>query len=199
MPKRLRGRIRKLPRWDELAPAALLLASVSAGCLAGGFLAADAGDGGDALADYLRSYLSLLARGGATLPSFPSALWEMLRWPLLIFALGFTAFAAAAVPAAFFARGLLLGYAVSAFALAFGRSGLLAALCVFALPLFCVLPALFALALAPQRWRVRPDGGGAARYAKCVPWLAWLLAAALAQWAVMPLLVRKACLFLNLE
>ena len=207
MPKRISaGRIVR-PRWDELAPLAVLTACFAAGALTGALLCAGSGEGGGALGGYLRGYISALTAGTSALPSFWAAAWELCRWPLLVFLLGFTAFAAAAVPAAFFVRGLLLGYAVGAFGQVFGRGGLLAALCVFGMTVLFSLPALFAAGSGAFSCAVRGrsshgEGGDvpvSRRLVRAAAWLPALLSAAVVQWAVMPGVVRDVCTFLNLN
>ena len=205
MPKRLSARALARPGWDELAPLAVLTACFAAGALTGTLLCAGAGAGGGALGDYLRGYITALAAGTLRLPSFWAAAWELCRWPLLVFLLGFTAFALVAIPAAFFVRGLLLGYAVGAFGQVFGRGGLLAVLCVFGMTVLFSLPALFAAGSGAFfcTVRARPSRGEGGvpvsrRFARAAAWLPALLAAAVVQWAVMPGVVRDVCSFLNL-
>jgi len=121
----------------------LLLCFLGAG-LAGCVAVKLAGeDGAQTLDAYLQGYIELLREGGAAQASLLSVAWELCRWPLLVLLLGFTALGAAAIPAAFCARGFLLAYSIAAFVRVFGARGLPCALAVFGMTALASLPALF--------------------------------------------------------
>lgn len=119
-----------------------------AGCLAVSGIGAD---GASSLGSYLSCYLSLVTAGEAAAPSVWSAGWELCRWPLLAFLLGFTALGAAALPAVFCVRGFLLGYAAAAFVRVFGNLGLLLAFVVFGMTALASVPVLFCVGCASFR------------------------------------------------
>ncbi len=118
------------------------------GCLA---VAGTGADGVSSLSSYLSGYLSLVTAGDAAAPSVWSAGWELCRWPLLAFLLGFTALGAAALPAVFCIRGFLLGYAAAAFVRVFGSRGLLLAFAVFGMAALVSVPVLFCVGCASFR------------------------------------------------
>lgn len=129
----------------ETAALALLGAFFLAGSIAGCVLAGLVQTGGqDELAAYLRSYLTLLEDDAAR-PGLAALSWEVLRFPLLAFLLGFTALGIIGLPVLFAARGFLLSFAVSAFYRLFGFSGALPAFFLFGLSALIWLPVLFHL------------------------------------------------------
>lgn len=117
-------------------------AGVIGGCCFAGALGADAGT---RLMDCFGGYFDTLKLESIALPSLPATVWELVRWPLLSFLLGFTALGVVGLPIAFCIRGFLLSYSVSVFVRLYGNAGLPAALAVFGVSAFLALPALFAL------------------------------------------------------
>lgn len=113
-----------------------------AGCFFAGVLDADVQRH---LSAYLNDYFAVLRDGEMVLPSLFSTIWELCRWPALVFVLGFTALGAAGVPAVFLIRGFLLSYSVAVLVRLFGTAGLAAAAAVFGISTAFVLPALFVL------------------------------------------------------
>lgn len=97
------------------------------------------------LLDYFSDYFAVL--NGNTTAGFSSlsAVWEILRWPLLTFFLGFTALGVIGLPAVFCVRGFLLSYAVAVLVRLYGTGGMAVSLAVFGVSGFLVLPALFIL------------------------------------------------------
>lgn len=117
-----------------------------AGALAGCFFAGLLGlDAQTQLSAYLNGYFTVLRGGEVILPSLFSTVWELCRWPALVFLLGLTALGAVGIPVVFGVRGFLFSYSVSVFVRLFGGSGLLAALAIFGVSGFFTLPALFLL------------------------------------------------------
>lgn len=113
-----------------------------AGCFFAGVLG---GETQRHLSAYLGDYFAVLRDGEPVAPSLFSAAWELCRWPLLVFVLGFTALGAVGVPVVFLVRGFLLSYSVAVFVRLFGVAGLAAAAAVFGVCAVFVLPALFVL------------------------------------------------------
>lgn len=112
------------------------------GCIFAGRLGADTQT---RLLDYFSSYFAVLEGDEALgIPSL-SAVWEIIRWPLLTFFLGFTALGVLGLPIMFCIRGFLLSYAVAILVRLYGISGLAVSLAVFGVSGFLVLPALFTL------------------------------------------------------
>ena len=112
------------------------------GCVFAGRLGADTQT---RLLDYLGSYFAVLDGDEAIGLSSFSAVWEIVRWPLLAFVLGFTALGVVGLPVVFSVRGFLLSYAVAVLVRLYGVTGLMVSLAVFGVSGFLVLPALFTL------------------------------------------------------
>lgn len=125
-----------------LCLAACFAAGAVGGCFFAGALDADAAT---SLFDYFGVYFASIENGQALHLSLLSAVWEVVRWPLLAFVLGFTALGVVGLPVAFCVRGFLLSYAVSVLVRLYGAIGLVAALAVFGFSGFFILPALFTL------------------------------------------------------
>ena len=83
----------------------------AAGCVMAGLVG---GEGQGALAEYIRGYLDLAAEGGMQPPFWP-LVWELIRFPLLVFLLGFTALGVVGMPVLFAVRGFLLCFAAASF------------------------------------------------------------------------------------
>lgn len=173
----------------------LFLAGSVFGCVAAGRIADPAG----ALLTYVRGYLELLAQDGLT-PRFWSVLWEMVRFPLAAFLLGFTALGIVGLPALFAVRGFLLSYAICVFYRLLGPAGLVSGFVLFGLSALVWMPVLFQLgvqgvlgsygllrrAMGDGRYPLRYDGGYLTRCGMC--------AAALGLCAVMECLAVPALL-----
>lgn len=86
--------------------------------------------------------LALDARGEAV--SFWEVLWDVGRWPLLVWVLGSTALGRWMIPLTFAARGFFLSYAVAGLSVA-AQGGALLAFCLFGLSAMVSLPVLFFL------------------------------------------------------
>lgn len=181
----------------RMLPSALLGGCFALALLVGCVLALQTdGESVQALDRYLRHYLSEAHENGGLSPSLWTVIWELCRWPLCVFLLGFTSLGAVAIPALFCVRGFLLSYAISSFLHIFGRDGMGAALAVFGISAFLVVPVLFLMAswsfpsavhLATSVWREQP---------RCLPLrggfhtlgcaILLLFAGILLQWSVMP-------------
>lgn len=152
-----------------------------------------------ALDDYLHIYLQETHQNGEVAPTLWAVIWELCRWPVFVFFLGFTSLGAIAIPVVFCIRGFLLSYAVSSFLHIFGRAGTGTALILFGISTLVIVPVLFLLAswafpsalhLANGVWkdssRYFPLRGGLRSLGFGV---ILLVAAVILQWSVMPRLL----------
>lgn len=150
MVKRRRVRDRARTGLGAAAPA-VNTAAFAAGALGGfllcwwlldrGFLAAE---------QILRGYaLAVDARVDAV--SFWETLWDVGRWPLLVWLLGATSLGRRMVPVVFAARGFFLSFAVAGLSVA-SQGGVLLAFCLFGLGALISLPVLFLL--GSQSWEM---------------------------------------------
>lgn len=98
----------------------------------------------------LKGYpLALDARVGTV--SFWESLWDVGRWPLLVWLLGSTALGRWMVPMVFAVRGFFLSYAVAGLSMA-AQGGVLLAFCLFGLGALISLPLFFLL--GSQSWEM---------------------------------------------
>lgn len=98
----------------------------------------------------LKGYpLALDARVGTV--SFWESLWDVGRWPLLVWMLGSTALGRWMVPMVFAVRGFFLSYAVAGLSMA-AQGGVLLAFCLFGLGALISLPLFFLL--GSQSWEM---------------------------------------------
>lgn len=140
--------------WDVPSGLSAALAVTSlcfflGGCL-GCLLAVRVGGGGnDLLAEYLTSFLQSVQAQPAS-PPLLLLVWETVRWPLLVFGLGFTMLGLLAIPLVFSVRGFLLAFSIASFVKMFGAAGALLAFVVFGVSGCIALPALFVLGV--QSW-----------------------------------------------
>lgn len=93
----------------------------------------------------LSEYLGRFFEQAAAQPPLYQVLWDVFRWPLLAFLLGFTSLGALCIPAAFLVRGFLMAFAVSSFARLYAGQGLLMACAVFGVSGCLVIPVFFVL------------------------------------------------------
>ena len=139
-------KILDLPSSGSSAVLLILSAAFLLGGLAGCLLANQVGGGGsDALGDYLEGYLSAAYSGGAAKPEVLSLLWETVRWPLFVLALGLTPLGLFGTPILFLVRGFLLSFAISSFYHVLGAVGLGLAFVVFGITGLIGIPVLFIL------------------------------------------------------
>lgn len=175
----------------------LFLIGSVAGCVCAGLI----NDPGGALLDYVRGYLEFLAQD-VLRGRFVPVLWEISRFPLAAFLLGFTALGVVGLPVLFAVRGFLLCYAVSAFYRLLGPEGLLPAFVLFGLSAVVWLPVLFQLgvqgllgsygllrrAIGDARYPLRYGGGYLACCGICV---AALCLCAGMEYLAVPALLQK--------
>lgn len=144
----------------------------AAGIVAGTLLSAGFVEGGGA-AEYMSGYLPALAEI-ASAGMFRYFL-ILLRYPLLVFLLGFSALGTVGVPVVSFARGFSLAFALSALTRLYASSGALMACLLFgavsalAVPVFLFLAsgAFLSSMRLGRAWfsaPVPPEPGGAAAY-----------------------------------
>ncbi|MCL2003369.1 MAG: stage II sporulation protein M [Oscillospiraceae bacterium] len=119
--------------------AVAFLAGITGGCLLS-VLGGETADGA------VTEYLSPLTHGVLPQPSVSRVILNALLYPTLCFALGFAIPGVALIPAAVFARGFFLSYAVASFARVFGATdGTLFSLSLLGFPLLLSLPCLLLL------------------------------------------------------
>ena len=120
------------------------------------------GLGGDALRSYLEGFLTAAGAGGVAPPDLAAMVWELLRWPLFAFLLGFTALGVVGIPLLFAVRGFLLSFSITCFVRLFGGPGSLLAFLVFGISGCIAVPALFVLGvqsfMEASRLAGRPAG-----------------------------------------
>lgn len=138
--------LHRLAALGQLSVPLCLALCFGGGVAAGCFFAELLGEGVQTgLSAYLNHCFTGFRNGEIVLPSLFSTVWELCRWPLLVFLLSFTALGVLGIPIIFWARGFLMSYAVSVFVRLFGGVGFLAALVLFGLSGVFVLPSLFIL------------------------------------------------------
>ncbi len=132
------------------AVAALVILSVSfflggvSGCLLAGRVS---GENSPVLSGYLHDYLTAMLAGLTPHPEWISTLWETVRWPLLVLALGLTPLGLLGIPAVFFVRGFLLSFTVASFFCALGTFGLTFSFFLFGVVGLICIPVLFILGI----------------------------------------------------
>lgn len=133
------------------AAAAINTAAFAAGALGGFLLCWRLLDGGYLAAErMLRGFAPALdARVGSV--SFWETLWDVGRWPLLVWLLGATSLGRWMVPLTFAARGFFLSFAVAGLSVA-SQGGVMLAFCLFGLGALISLPVLFLL--GRQSWEM---------------------------------------------
>lgn len=140
--------------------------------------------------------LALDARGEAV--SFWQVLWDVGRWPLLVWVLGSTALGRWMIPLTFVARGFFLSYAVAGLSVA-TQGGALLAFCLFGLGAMISLPVLFFLGSQCYEMAGRVQGRLFATFSDYSKeyWLGSLLAlvgvtvCALAEYWWLPVILRR--------
>lgn len=192
-------RIGLASEWDGLTQLAVLGVCFAAGTLCGFLFSALAADGGE-LSDYLGRYFQLAAQGGELDPALLSVVWDLLRWPLAAFLLGFTALGAAGVPMLMAARGFLLSFAAASFVRLFGLPGLAASLAAFGVTALLAVPVLFVVSLDAFRQALSrlpsslaPPMVWSQRVGALAPCAGLLILAAALQRTVMPALLEAVC------
>lgn len=148
--------------WPALvvSGAAFLLGGL-VGCLLAAYVD---GMGSDALKAYLEGFLNAAGEGAVGPPALLPTVWQVLRWPLMAAALGFTALGVLGIPILFAARGFLLSFSIAAFVRMFGDAGRLLAFLVFGVPGCVAVPVFFVLGvqgqLSARRLALRGQGEG---------------------------------------
>lgn len=170
-----------------------------AGALGGFFFSSFFGESGE-LSDYLRRYFQLMGSGSGTDPSLLSTVWEMTRWPLIAFLLGYSALGAVGLPLLLAVRGFILSFASATFAHFFGLSGLAVAAVAFGLAVLVAIPVLFVVSqdafcqsLSRLSGAALPSGAWRDRLKSLAPCLGLLVLAVAMQQTVMPALMTAVC------
>lgn len=125
------------------------------------------------LQDYLASFVSMIQRHELVRSSMGYTLFSYCKYPILIFAFGFTSFGIFLIPAVTVYQGFAISFAVSAFLYTAPEYGFLLALLLFGLRYAVVLPCFFLLARdavassakLPARRQGKNDGGSITEYA----------------------------------
>lgn len=112
------------------------------GCISA-FHAAGAAD--DALSGYLSRFLQNARDGALSSPALATQLWQVLRWPLGAFLLGFTALGVFGIPVLAGARAFFLAFSVASFTRVYGQAGLAMAFLLLGLTSLVAVPAFFVL------------------------------------------------------
>ena len=131
--------------WDGLTRLAVLSVCFGLGALGGFLFSALSGDSPELL-DYLRQYFQSASEGGGLELSLGAVIWDLVRWPLMVFLLGLIPAGAVGVPLLMGARGFLLAFAATTFARLFHLPGLAAALTAFGVTVLVAVPVLFVVA-----------------------------------------------------
>lgn len=152
MAKEKKARVR-VPLALAVNTAAFALGGLGGFCLAGWL----AGRGWLTFSGWLESYALGLAEMKASGVSFFAVLWDALRWPLFVLALGYTALGVWMVPVMFALRGFFLCFSVAALCGA-GQGGFPLALVLWGLGGTIKLPAFFLL--GTRSWSQAVSLGG---------------------------------------
>lgn len=120
------------------------------GCVAGTFSSAFVQDG-VALTEYFSEYLSLEKDGSFIDPSFFSVLMDTLKYPMAIFAFGFSMPGVIGIPALSCIKGYSLAFSISIMVRLYGGDGVLLAISLFGITTLITIPCF--LILAAQAFR----------------------------------------------
>lgn len=120
------------------------------GCVAGTFSSAYVREG-SALTQFFSEYLSLEQDGSFIDPSFFSVLIDTIKYPIAVFAFGFSMLGVIGIPVLAGARGYVLAFSVSLMVRLYGGDGVLLALSLFAVNTLITIPCF--LILSAQAFR----------------------------------------------
>ena len=197
--RRTGNRIGTAFSWDGLTRLAVLAICFGAGAL-GGFLFSALSESSPELLSYLRWYFQSAGEGGGLEPSLGAVIWDLIRWPLAAFLLGFVPVGVVGVPVLMGARGFLLAFAATTFARLFHLPGLAAALAAFGVTALVAVPVLFAVAEDAFRQSLSRLSGAASapvhwseRVQALAPCAGLLVLAVALQQTVMPALFSAVC------
>lgn len=90
--------------------------------------------------------LKEIATNGATAYSFAKTYFNLLKYPAIVFLLGFTALGILAIPLTVSVKGFFISFSVSSVIQAFGFNGFRVALAMFGLQAFVSIPCLLTTA-----------------------------------------------------
>lgn len=197
--------------YARLAALAVLSLCFLGGGLLGVWTAAGARENAAAgLESYLSAFLASAQAGTLDAPGLTAQVWALIRWPLLVLVLSFSAVGLVGIPAVFGVRGFLLGFSIGSFVRFYGGAGGLLAALVFGVSGCVAVPVLFvlgvqgllaartlAMRMVEERRRLLPYGR---RYWLCCGACAGALAVCvLLEWAAVPALVTGAARLLRLS
>ncbi len=197
----VRRRVEYGRKWDGLVPLLVLGLCFFLGLVFGlcfSMLRQDSGE----LSNYLTEYFRAVGENGSLSISIWSVIWDLVRWPLFVFLLGFTALGVVAIPALLLVRGFLLSYSVTTFVGLFGTDGLVAALAAFGITALLLIPVLFVVAFDGLRSSIARLAGGAEETAPrllrqrltiLAPCAGIIILATALQWTAMPALLSAVC------
>lgn len=170
-----------------------------AGALGGFFFSAVFGESAELL-DYLQRYFQLVGSAGGSDPSPLASVWDMVRWPLFAFLLGYSAFGTVGLPLLMAVRGFMLSFAAATLVRLLGLPGLAAALVSFGITALIAIPVLFVVARDAFRQSLNCLSGApassvawSARLKSLAPCSGLLILAAALQQTVMPALLTAVC------
>lgn len=135
----------------DTAASAVNTAAFAAGAVGGFLLCWWLLNRGDLAAERMLSGYSLALDARVGVVSFWETLWDVGRWPLLVWLLGATSLGRRMIPFVFAARGFFLSFAVAGLSVA-SEGGVLLAFCLFGLGAMVSLPVLFLL--GNQSWEM---------------------------------------------
>ncbi len=115
-----------------------LLCGIVLGCLSGKYINADSGG---FLGEYLKNYEDISHTGAAGY-SFGKTLFNLVKYPALIFIFSFSAIGIFCIPCIVFLKGLFSAISVSAVISSVGSKGILVALSMFGLQTFITFPCI---------------------------------------------------------
>lgn len=191
--------MRPAPAWDGLTQLAILAVCFFVGAV-GGFLFSAAGGENPELLDYLQRYFQSASLGNGFEPSLGATIWDLVRWPLAVFFLGFIPAGTVCVPLVMGGRGFLLAYAATTLARLFHLPGMAAALVVFGITILVAVPVLFVVAadafrqsLSRLPGALSPPVSWPDRARALAPCAGMLVLAVALQQTVMPALFSAVC------
>lgn len=197
--RRAEKRIRPASSWDGLTQLAVLAICFAVGTMGGFFLSVAGGEEPELL-DYLGRYFQSASQGNGITPALGSTIWDLGRWPAIVFLLGLTSLGVVGIPMVVGMRGFLLSYAATTFARLFHLPGVMAALTAFGVTALVSVPILFIVAADAFRQSLSRLPGAPAspdhwsqRTAVLAPSVGLLVLAVALQQTVMPALFSAVC------
>lgn len=129
--------------------------------------------GADALSGYLAGFLLSAKENTLSTPEFVVILWRHIRWPLAVFALGFTSLGVPGVPLLCGLRSFFLSFSIASFARCYGWKGLelafylLGVTSLISVPVFMILAVQSLSAAGALAARSGGSGRRSLPYGRC--------------------------------